>query len=102
MIIIVRGWSILIFLEKELGVCRLECFIVFQGILFEFRKTVQILSRIFEVSIASCVLEYLRILLYTPNVPIRIHVNSVANMCLFGVEVKGEEFSKLDHVIVKK
>ena len=62
MIIIVRSWSILIFLEKESGVCRLECFIVFQGILFEFGQTVQILSRIFEVSVASCVLKYLRIL----------------------------------------
>ena len=56
---------------------------VFRGILFEFGKTVRILSRIFEVYIASCVLEYLRILSYTPRVPIRIRENSVANMCLF-------------------
>ena len=56
---------------------------VFQGILFEFGKTVRILSRILEVYIASCVLEYLRILSYTPHVPIRIRANSVANMCLF-------------------
>ena len=56
---------------------------VFQGILFEFEKTVRILSRILEVYVASCVLEYLRILSYTPCVPIRIRANSVANMCLF-------------------
>ena len=52
MIIIVRSCSIPIFLEKESGVCRLECFIVFEGILFEFGKTVRILSRIFWVYVA--------------------------------------------------
>ena len=83
MIIIVRSWSILIFLEKGSGVCRLECFLVFQGILFEFGKTVRILSTIFEVYVASCVLEYLGILSYTPRMPIRIRANSVPNMCLF-------------------
>ena len=83
MIIIVRNWSKLIVLEKESGVCRLECFLVFQGILFEFGKTVRILSTIFEVYVASCVLEYLGILSYTPRMPIRIRADSVPNMCLF-------------------
>ena len=56
---------------------------VFQGILFEFGKTVRILSRILQVYVTSCVLEYLRILLFTPRVPIRIRANLVTNMCLF-------------------
>ena len=43
----------------------------------------RILSRIFAVYVASCALEYPRILSYTPRVPIRIRANSVANMCLF-------------------
>ena len=56
---------------------------VFQGILFEFGKTVRILSKILEVYGASWVLEYLRILSYTPGVSFRIRANSVAYMCLF-------------------
>ena len=56
---------------------------VFQGILFEFGITVRFLSGILEVYVASCVLEHLRILSYTPRVPIRIRANSVANTCLF-------------------
>ena len=89
MIIIVRSWSILIFLEKESGVCRLECFIVFQGILFELGKTVRILSRIFKVYFVSWVLENLRILSYTPRMPIRIWANSVANVSFCAVQTVG-------------
>ena len=89
MIIIVRSWSILIFLEKESGVCRLECFIVFQGILFELGKTVRILSRIFEVYVTLWVLENLRILLYTPRMPIRIWANLVVNVSFCAVQTVG-------------
>ena len=73
-------WS---FFRKGVGVCRLECFKVFQGILFEFGKTVRILNRIFEVYVASCVLAYFRILSNTPRVRIRFRAKSVPNMCLF-------------------
>ena len=86
MIILVWSWSILFFCEKESGVCRLECFIVFEGMLFELGKNSpdskqNILG--LRTSRHACMLEYLRILSYPPRMPIRIRPNLVANMCLF-------------------